>query len=326
MEAIGLISLGIDFIIAISLISLAGSVLFAKNIFNAIIMFIIFGLLMAIAWVRLNAPDIALAEAALGAGITGALLLESLRKIRITEPETGALLVSHNDNKNELIGKLLVGVLTVTVAFYTIEALIPLAQANQVLAPKVFENLEASGVKNPVTAVLLNFRGYDTFLEIFVLYAALLGAWSIENVSNCEAKEKEQPENFILVTLIKLLSPFIVLVASYILWVGSFNPGGAFQAGAILAGLAVFMALTGWHFVDKIPLLLLRTLVIVGPLYFAAILVTSILLTGNLLQYSIDLAGVTIFSVEAFSTISIFMVLFLLYLGDEPKSYFMRRS
>ena len=40
-------------------------------------MFIAFGLLMALAWVRLDATDIALAEAAIGAGITGALLLDA---------------------------------------------------------------------------------------------------------------------------------------------------------------------------------------------------------------------------------------------------------
>ena len=39
----------------------------------------------------------------------------------------------------------------------------------------VFENMESSGVENPVTAVLLNFRGYDTLIEIGVLLLALVG-------------------------------------------------------------------------------------------------------------------------------------------------------
>jgi energy-converting hydrogenase B subunit D len=45
-------------------------------------MFIVFGLLMALAWARLDAPDIALAEAAIGAGLTGALLLDALGALR----------------------------------------------------------------------------------------------------------------------------------------------------------------------------------------------------------------------------------------------------
>lgn len=45
---------------------------------RSVVLFIIFGVLMALAWARLDAPDIALAEAAIGAGLTGALLLDTL--------------------------------------------------------------------------------------------------------------------------------------------------------------------------------------------------------------------------------------------------------
>ena len=43
------------------------------------------------------------------------------------------------------------------------------------LADDVLANLQVSGVSNPVTAVLLNFRAYDTLLELAVLLAAVLG-------------------------------------------------------------------------------------------------------------------------------------------------------
>ena len=49
---------------------------------RAVILFIVFGLLMALAWARLAAPDIGLAEAAIGAGLTGALLLDALGVLR----------------------------------------------------------------------------------------------------------------------------------------------------------------------------------------------------------------------------------------------------
>ena len=49
------------------------------------VLFIAFGLLMALAWMRLRAPDIALAEAAVGSGITGALLLSGLARLRRLE-------------------------------------------------------------------------------------------------------------------------------------------------------------------------------------------------------------------------------------------------
>ena len=40
------------------------------------------------------------------------------------------------------------------------------------LGDRVADRLDESGVRNPVTAVLLNFRGYDTLLEIGVLLLA----------------------------------------------------------------------------------------------------------------------------------------------------------
>jgi hypothetical protein len=43
----------------------------------------------------------------------------------------------------------------------------------------VTEALPRSGVENPVTAVLLNFRAWDTLLESVVLLAALIGVWSL---------------------------------------------------------------------------------------------------------------------------------------------------
>jgi uncharacterized MnhB-related membrane protein len=52
------------------------------DLFRAAINFIALGLVLAIAWFRLSAPDLALAEAAVGSGLTGALLLVALRRWR----------------------------------------------------------------------------------------------------------------------------------------------------------------------------------------------------------------------------------------------------
>lgn len=69
---------GFDTLLAITLLWLAWSALSIRGLFRAVILFIAFGLLMALAWVRLEATDIALAEAAIGAGLTGALFLLAL--------------------------------------------------------------------------------------------------------------------------------------------------------------------------------------------------------------------------------------------------------
>lgn len=72
----------IDLALCGLLIGLAARALFSRTLFQGVMFFVVFGLVMALAWARLRAPDIALAEAALGAGITGALLFSAVRALR----------------------------------------------------------------------------------------------------------------------------------------------------------------------------------------------------------------------------------------------------
>jgi uncharacterized MnhB-related membrane protein len=75
-------SLAFDLLLAMALLWSAWRSLTTADLARAVVMFIVFGLLMALAWARLDAPDIALAEAAIGAGLTGALLLDALGALR----------------------------------------------------------------------------------------------------------------------------------------------------------------------------------------------------------------------------------------------------
>ncbi len=63
------------------LLWLAWQVLNTPGAFRAVVLFIAFGLVLSVIWIRLSAPDIALAEAIIGAGITGALLLAALARL-----------------------------------------------------------------------------------------------------------------------------------------------------------------------------------------------------------------------------------------------------
>lgn len=71
-----------DLLLAVALLWSAWRTLMAPLLDRAVILFVVFGLLMALAWARLAAPDIGLAEAAIGAGLTGALLLDALGVLR----------------------------------------------------------------------------------------------------------------------------------------------------------------------------------------------------------------------------------------------------
>lgn len=67
-----------------------------RSLFHSILSFVGLGLLMALAWVRLGAPDVALAEAALGSGVTGALLLAALKRLA-----TGRTKPQQHEQSNE---------------------------------------------------------------------------------------------------------------------------------------------------------------------------------------------------------------------------------
>lgn len=82
METMTLLSNLFDGLLGLLLIWLAWRTLACADLFKAAVLFITFGLLMAIAWVRLDAPDVALAEAAIGAGLTGALLLAAIARLK----------------------------------------------------------------------------------------------------------------------------------------------------------------------------------------------------------------------------------------------------
>lgn len=75
-------SLAFDLLLSAALLWSAWRTVNTTDLTRAVVLFIVFGLLMALAWARLDAPDIALAEAAIGAGLTGALLLDALGALR----------------------------------------------------------------------------------------------------------------------------------------------------------------------------------------------------------------------------------------------------
>ena len=84
-NSLNLAAVTFDGVLALVLLVLAWQLLRSPNLFKAIVLFISFGLMLSLAWVRLKALDIALAEAAIGAGLTGALFLTALDRLQRNE-------------------------------------------------------------------------------------------------------------------------------------------------------------------------------------------------------------------------------------------------
>ena len=196
-------------------------------------------------------------------------------------------------------------------------AVLSLPEQPQYLHKLVIDNMAQSGVSHPVTAVLLNFRAYDTLLEMVVLLLALLAVWSLNMPPQAKVPHKAVP-NLVLDTLTRLLTPVLILVTAYLLWVGAHAPGGAFQAGSVLAASGVLLLLTGWRISDKLTALPLRIVLVAGPSVFIIISALTILLEGQLLKYPPAQAGMFIVILESVATLSIGVTLAALFLGVRP--------
>jgi multisubunit Na+/H+ antiporter MnhB subunit len=200
-----------------------------------------------------------------------------------------------------------------------IAAMLDLSAPAVDLPGAVAANLAQSGVDHPVTAVLLNFRGYDTLLEVAVLLLALLGILAVSDEG--QQAPHAPPGEPVRQTLARFAIPLMILTAGYLLWAGAHRPGGAFQAGVVLAAAAVLLNLARLLPAWTSPGLLLRLGLVGGFLNFLTV-AAALLLKGSLLQYPPPWAGALILLIETGLTLSIGLImtgLFLL-LTDRRKS------
>lgn len=310
-----LLQSGFDVALGLGLLWVAWQALNSSDLFKAIVFFIAFGLLMALAWVRMDAPDIALAEAAIGAGVTGALLLGALARLRASNAGETTMGQAGNGQRRFMASRRLLWIPLLLMAAGLGYAVLSLPGYTPGLSAQVAANLGASGVSNPVTAVLLNFRGYDTLLELVVLLLALLGMWSMAGPAPPPSAESAA----VLDVLSRFLTPLVLLVAAYLLWVGTRAPGGAFQAGSLLGAAGVLLILAGWRANVASTALSLRLVLTAGPGVFVAVAAFSLLMSGQMLKYPPAYAGILILIIEIAATLSIGLTLAGLFLGGRPR-------
>jgi multisubunit Na+/H+ antiporter MnhB subunit len=311
-----------DLPLALVLLLLAWRLVTSPDLFKATVLFIAFGLLMALAWVRLHAVDIALAETAIGAGVTGALFVSALNKMNGEQHKDqgdplrleGSALSLRRKGGLSSASPMIILLLVVLTGFLG-WAIVSLPVQGTSLRTYVLANIAHSGVHNPVTAVLLNFRGYDTLLEITVLFAAALAVWSLGTVQIPEPVQTAAP---FLTALLQVLLPAMVLTAGYLLWVGAHAPGGAFQAGAVLGGAGILLLLAEVRLASPVARWPLRTALTAGVSVFTAVGLGSMMLGGRLLEYPRGWAGTLILLIESAAALSIGITLMVLFIGGRP--------
>ncbi len=74
-------------ILLLGLVACAIAVSFSKKLLNSILIFMSYSLMMSVIWLLLESPDLAITEAAVGAGVTSLLFFITLKKIHAIEEE-----------------------------------------------------------------------------------------------------------------------------------------------------------------------------------------------------------------------------------------------
>jgi multicomponent Na+:H+ antiporter subunit B len=152
----------------------AVAIVVQRNLFAVVVLFGIYSFLMATVLVALDAVDVAMTEASVGAGISTVLLLGALYLTRGEEarpmrrpwlPLALATLIG---------GTLVYGTLGLP-AFSD-----PNAPMHQHVEPRYLkEGPRETGIPNIVTAVLASYRGYDTLGETIVVFTAGVGVLAL---------------------------------------------------------------------------------------------------------------------------------------------------
>ena len=254
----------------------------------------IFSLLMAANFFLLDAADVALTEAAVGAGITTVLFLGALALTTEREDVVAA---------KRWLWISVVAVTTLVLVYATFDKPRlgdPDAPVHQHVAPWYLEQTPALiDIPNVVTAVLASFRAYDTLGEVFVVLTACIGVLFVlgsTKISSTSAPvgrvgiENQGLRHHLIPRVAgRLLVPVIVLFGLYIQFHGEYGPGGGFQAGAIIAaGIILYALLEGeTEALRAVPRKALLGLVIGGAMLYGLVGVAGIALGGNFLDYSV---------------------------------------
>jgi len=306
----------IDGSLVVLILAVAIWTIAVRDSFAAVVGYAIYGLMLALAWVRLAAIDAALTEAAIGGGLTGVLLIRAAVRLRPTES------VVAGEMPGRFV-KALAAVLAGTVSAALAVVVLSLPVPAPTLAPQVAGHIASTGLGNAVTAVLLAFRAIDTLLEAVVLIFALIAVWTLtpDNFWGGRPGPKYDTDpNGMLAYLARLLPPVGIVVAVYVLWVGADLPGGKFQAGTLLAAMWLLAIMAGLTEAPPIRRRWLRGVLVAGTVVFLAIGFAGVPLAGAFLAYPEGFAKPLIIAIEAASMLSIAFTLALLVLGPPERS------
>jgi len=157
-----------DLVLLFFLIVCAVAAVVQKELLNSVIILSIYSLIMAVVWVRLGAVDVAITEAAVGAGISTVLFIAVLTRVKRREELTRIRL--------QILPLIVVLAVGLTLIYGTLDMPdfgSPAAVTNTHVVPRYLEKgVEETGTDNYVAGILASYRGYDTLGETTVIFTA----------------------------------------------------------------------------------------------------------------------------------------------------------
>lgn len=238
------------------LIILAFYVLFTKDLVNIVLAVAVFSITICICYLLMDAPDVAMTEAALGACITTIVMFNLLRSMNIDfvscetkSKDTNCLLpVDFSINKFKYIASALLSLAILIILIYCGIDMHEYGNAetalhNHLSQYYISKTSSDIGIPSYVAAILGSYRGFDTMGETLVVFIAAASVILILNSEDLDINEVSkynlydyELKNYdIIHYLVKRMFPLIVVYGLYIQLCGKVSPGGGFQAGAIVA-------------------------------------------------------------------------------------------
>ena len=182
------------------------------------------------------------------------------------------------------------------------------------VADQARASMPSTGVDQPVTAVLLSYRVYDTWLEVVVVLVAVMVVLLVAqrpDVSNVVSPRRPHP---LQARYVHLVAPLLLVVGVFLVSRGTHGVGGAFQGAAVLTGAALLVWLSGDPSVASVPPHLATVLLCVAHVAFVAIVsVTG--WVGDPLAYRGTTALVIVVVVETAITVAVAYALAVVFLG-----------
>ena len=159
-----------DLVMLTSLMLTALAILYLKNLLAVVLLGGIYSLVSAGLFVDLDAVDVALTEAAVGAALTTIMLLATLAI-------TGYKYVA--SRRRKLLPIVVILITTAALIYATFDMPPfgdPMAPIHHYVAPRyLYQSSDEIGIPNVVTSVLASYRGYDTLGEVTVVFTAAIG-------------------------------------------------------------------------------------------------------------------------------------------------------